>query len=330
MTAFSYGGPEPFGEVRKPRRSVEAARIAQLSPEGADHFLDGQDREVQALNRVALVGRVAEDRAKQLTALRRHDANLAKQLGWTPRSLTKRRTDPVSRPSIFLAAVLAAIAVASMAVGNAVLTGYVVESSSPLFANNRTHATLFSLLPAIAAVALQQYESCLSSAKVRHYLSHAVAVAGAIGLCIWLWCTAVTFRPSAGGALDLLASDETHPWAPIALVLSTITSEVCFGSIILKRISHLLSAETLEAVPNPEFIALTREKARLERQLACVAREQMHAEDYLSRAAAMREVTRLEALHELEKARELWLQAQTAALSFAIAMFLSSSPEEND
>jgi len=54
-----------------------------------------------------------------------------------------------------------------------------------------------------------------------------------------------------------------------------------------------------------------------------MASAQAEAQDYLTRAAAGRDLTRREAEHDINRARELWAQVQTAALAFAIAIFLS-------
>lgn len=318
-----------FGEILRPSFNISGARSAQLSPDGWDQFLAGQENELLTLNNAELASRIASDLVAQVAAFRRQYSDLNKHLSLTPRSLTAPSKEAASWAIITLAAVLIVIVLMGMVVGNVVLSSYVLASASPLFANSPIHAMLFATMPSFAAVALQQFEARLTSATVKWHLRNFIFAAGCAGFALYLACTAVTFAPSAGDALDLLTGGQAGQWAPVALVLSTIVAEICFGSTILQRISHLLSISTTASVPNPEFAAATREKLRLERQIARAKHEHMRAKDYLSRLAAAREVTRGEALQELAKARELWLQLQTAALAFAIAIFLST-PEETD
>jgi len=326
---FDDVSPDEFGTIFIPSRSARDARASLLGPDGGESYLIAQDRKFSLLNHVEAAGHAVSYATAEATRLERQLQRIERNLAWTPAMiLTPLQTPKLSRASLALALVFAAFGALGMIVSNVVLSEYVLRSANDLFANNVTGAVLFATLPCLGAVAAKAFEQRLVSADARRYFSMALFAVGMTSLAIWLPAAAMTFAPDVTGSLALLAHGRNDNLVNMVLVLTTIVCDVTLGASILSGVGHLLaSARNSKATANPNYRGYCAEKIRLEALIAKCVRRRAVAEDYLSRAAAGRELTRREAEHDLNRARELWTQAQTAALAFAIAVFLSVEEE---
>jgi hypothetical protein len=317
--------PLEFFEVRIPPRSECDARAALLGPDGGESHLIAQDRKFALLNHVETALQAASSAAATATRLERELHTVERKLVWTAATIMKPSPGAdLNRFHLALALLLSAAAAIGMIVSNVVLSEYVLRSASDLFANNRSGAILFATLPCLGAVALKVFEQRLVSPNARWFYGAAVFSVGMASLVVWLGAAAIVFAPDMAGSLAQLTQGPSDRLVGIVLLLTTVVCDVTLGATLLSGVAHQLSEKkNSEAIPNPDYAALFEEKLRLEGLIAQARRNRAEADDYLSRAAAGREVTRREAEHDLNRARELWTQAQTAALAFAIAIFLS-------
>jgi hypothetical protein len=322
--------PWDIREVHTPPRDEYGARAALLGPDGGESHIIASDRDFVLRNHVESATHAAAAATRQVAEIERELRSLERRLSWTTQTVL--RPSPRSQRSWFsllLAFLVFCAGALGMVVSNLVLSEYVLRSASDLFANNREGAVLFATLPCLGAVALKVFELRLISTNARWFYGTAVFAVGGASLAVWLVSAALVFAPETGASVALLTQGPSDRWIGVVLVLSTIISDVTLGATLLSGVGHLLSVKSnSEAVMNPHYTALLRRKRHLEESLRRHHRQRAAAEDYLSRAAAGRELTRLQAEHELERARELWTQVQSAALAFAIAVFLSV--EEDD
>jgi hypothetical protein len=320
-----------FPDIVVPPRNENGARAAVLGADGGESYVIAQDRKFAVLNHIEAAIQVTAAASTQIAALERAVRTLDRKVLWISPTVTKSTPRAhLSWLNLLLAVLLSGAGVLGMVVSNVVLSEYALRSaSSDLFSNNRPAAILFATLPCLGAVALKVFEARLVSANARWFYGAAVFTVGMVSLVVWLVASAILFSPETAASATLLIQPANDRWIGVVLVLSTIISDVTLGATLLSGVRHLLSVKSnSEAVANPHYAALLRRKRHLEESLRRLQRQRAAAEDYLSRAAAGRELTRLEAEHELERARELWTQVQSAALAFAIAVFLSA--EEDD
>lgn len=317
--------PPEFFEIQIPPRSEYDARAALLGPDGGESHLVAQDRKFALLNHIETALQAASCAAAAVAKLERELQSVERKLAWTtPTIMRPSQGAHLSRFNLALAFLLSAAGALGMIVSNVVLSEYVLRSASDLFANNPSGAVLFATLPCLGAVALKVFEGRLVSPNARWFYGAAVFAVGMASLVVWLGAAAIVFAPDMAGSLALLTQGPSDRLVGIVLLLTTVVCDVTLGATLLSGVAHQLSEkQNSEAIPNPDYAALFEEKLRLEGLIAHVQRRRAEADDYLSRAAAGREVTRREAEHDLNRARELWMQAQTAALAFAIAIFLS-------
>jgi hypothetical protein len=323
-TANDVNMPE-FLEVHIPPRNEYGACAALLGPDRGESHLIAQDRRFTLKNHVEAALQAASSAAAAAARLERELHTVERKLAWTAATITRPSPEAhLSWLNLALALLLSAAGAVGMIVSNVVLSQYALQSASDVFANNPTGAVLFATLPCLGAVTLKVFEQRLVSPNARWLYGAAVFAISMASLAVWLAAAAIVFAPNTAGSLALLSQGPSDRLIGIVLLVTTIVCDVTLGATLLSGVGHLLSErQNSEAIPNPSHAALLKEKLRLEGLIAQLQRRRAKAEDYLSRAAAGREVTRREAEHDLDRARELWTQAQTAALAFAIAMFLS-------
>ena len=317
-----------FGEIKRPPRRDSEVRAALLGPSNGESYLTSQDSGFSLLNRIEMAAHAASKAVADAAKLERERHALERKLAWTPATVMRPiRGAQLTRLNLVLVLLLSAAGALGMIVSNVVLTGYALQSSD-LFSNNRIGAALFATLPSFGAIAAKCFEQRLVSPDARWFYGVAVFALGMTSLVVWLVAAAITFAPDTGGSIALLTQGRNDGLVNIILLVTTIVCDVTLGASILSGVGHLLSTkQNSESLPNPSYGALLEEKLRLERAITECQRRHAEAQDYLSRAAAGRELTRQEALHDLGRARELWTQVQAAALAFATAIFLSNNED---
>lgn len=319
-----------FHDVIIPPRNEYDARAALLGPDGGESYIIAQDRRFAILNNTEAAIHAASAATELVAALERELRAVERKLSWTASTITRPSSKSyLSWVNLLVAVLLSAAGALGMLVSNLVLSEYALRSAADLFANNRTGAVLFATLPCLGAVALKVFEARLVNANARWLYNAMVFAIGMVSLLAWLVAAAILFSPETAGSAVLLTQGSSDRWIGIGLVLTTIVCDVTLGATLLGGVGHLLSIkQNSEIVPNPECGALLKQKRQLELSLARVQRRVAEAKDYLTRAAAGRELTRREAEHDLERARELWTQAQSAAQAFAIARFLANQEDK--
>jgi hypothetical protein len=116
----------------------------------------------------------------------------------------------------------------------------------------------------------------------------------------------------------------------IIVLVSTVLTELGIGYTILSGASGLLGPQhNTVSVPNPAFEALTARKDALKRELFEIRFLRVRAEGYLARIAALRNGVRFEALADLGRAEEIFMQSQTAGLAVGIAAFFKLPEDES-
>jgi hypothetical protein len=319
-----------FGEVLSPPHNEYDARQAVLGPDGGESHIRARDCQFIMLNRVEAAAHAAASAVSQAPRLERELRAVERKLSWTAPTVLRASTR-IRRSwfNLLLALLVFAFGALGMVVSNLVLSEYALRSSSGLFQANRVGAVLFATLPCLGAVALKVFELRLVSANARWLYGAVIFALGITSLGVWLAAAALIFAPETTASAALLSQGASDRWIGIILVLTTIVCDVTLGATLLSGVGHLLSErQNSEAIPNPNYAALVKRRRQLEDLVAQLNRKRAMAEDYLSRAAAGRELTRLEAEHEVERARELWMQVQYAALAFAIAIFLSAKEDK--
>jgi hypothetical protein len=327
---FSSGRSVVFGEIRRPRRRTYDARAGLLAPDGGEGYVRAQDAAYCAENNMESAAQFAALSASDISQLNRELSVVERKLAWTPPTITTPKQGvSLSGSTRAAAVVLCAAAATCMAVGNVVLSDYALNSSNDVMGNSRLTAFLVACMPAMGAIALKVWEQRLVSPDARWFYGLGVFAVGICSLVVWLVAAGLAFGPDTGGALSLVTSDGNSRLVGMVLVVTTVLCDMTLGCTLLSGVGYLLSASyACETIPNPTFEALMSEKSRLTQCIDEAQQRRIKAEDYLSRAAAGRELTRREAEADLNRARELWTQAQTAALAFAIAVFLSVEEED--
>jgi hypothetical protein len=317
-----------FRDIRLPPRSAADARAAVLSPEGCAGYLAGQDQRFLLLNSVETALAKASDATAEAARLGRAVDTVRRKLAWTAETIAgPRKAAKIGWRDFVLGLGLSAVGGTGMAVANLVLSNYVVASAaSDLFAGNPLHATLFATLPCLGAVALKVFEQQITGANARWLFGVIAFAVGILSLAVWLAASALAFAPDMAGGAAFLTEGRGANTVGMALLLSTVLCDIALGFTILSGIVALLSPGTSEVV-NPAHAALRHEKLRLERSIARCRRQHATAQDYLARAEAGRALTRHEAEHDLDRARELWVQAKGAVHASAAAHFLSSGSQ---
>jgi hypothetical protein len=213
-----------------------------------------------------------------------------------------------------------------MTVSTIVLAEYVLKSASDLFTGNVVGAGLFATMPSQAAVAIKLYEHRLVHPKMRWRYATVLFALGMISPGAWIGAAGLYFAPQTGGLATQLLADRSDYGAGPVLLGATVLCDLSFSYASLAGAAQLWAkSNSSGTAPNPEHRILLREKVRLERALTECRRQQHDAADYLSRAAAARDLTRAEAEADLARVREAWTQRQTAAQSAAITKLLSDS-----
>jgi predicted transcriptional regulator len=318
-----------FKDIRIPPRSAADARAAVLNPEGCAGYLAGQEHRFLLLNPVEAALAMASDAKAEAARLGRAVENVGRKLAWTPATIAgPRQPSKIGWRALALGLGLSGVGGTGMVVSNLVLSNYVLASAaSDLFAGNPLHATLFATLPCLGAVALKVFEQQILGANAR-WLFGAIAFAvGILSLAVWLAASAMAFAPDMAGVAGFLTEGRGGNAVGMALLLSTVLCDIALGFTILSGIAALLSPGTSEAIANPAHAALRQEQLRLERSIARCRRQHATAQDYLARAEAGRALTRHEAEHDLDRARELWVQAKGAVHASAAAHFLSTGSQ---
>lgn len=323
VSAFDFRGPIFF-----PQRKSSDACAACVGPDGGESLIATRIAEFTALNHEKAAFRAAGVAEAAVLKLERELHGVERKLAWTPVTVSRQLPDAyLNWTSVVLVTFLTSAAALGFFVSNFVLSQYVLRSSSDLFANDQIGATLFATLPWLCAVGLKLFEQRLAGPSSRWLYSTIVFTIGIVALLLWLVSVAILFSPDVA-ATNLLTEGSPNRWLGIVLVLSTVVCDITWGATILSGMGHLTAREKCsENVPNPEYAELRHWRARIERSVTKFQQKRAEAEDYLSRAAAGREVVRRQAEHDLERARELWIQFQNVGQAVAIGMFLSMKEE---
>jgi hypothetical protein len=302
-------------------------RRALIGPDGGESYLGAQAERFSLRNREGAAIRVASETESEAAKLKRELNRVERELEWTPAKITRRTQGALPNGvDLFKIVLLSGAAVVGMIVSNVVLSDYVLASASD-FITDRVSAVLFATLPCLGAVAITRFETRLSL-NARWLYNVAVFSLGMAALAIWTLTAALTYAPSPGGSLVLLSEGTGGRVVGIVLLLSTVLCDLMLGASLLSGVGDLLSAnEHSEATANPHHAALFAEKLRLEQAISECADKRRDAQDYLNRAAIGRDLTRREAEHDLNCARELFTQGQNAMQAVFIALFLSSGEE---
>lgn len=316
-----------WGVIHLPDSDERGARSAQVEPGGDAKYLEAQAHKFDARNSIHAASAAAVVERKRSGNLNRQLRRTKRRLARTRGTLTTAKLDRKARVRwyhVAAAIVLATIALLGATVSNVVLSEYVLKSASDLFANNPTGAGLFATLPFMGAVALKVFErGLISDASQRRYAA-IFFIIGILCLCVWIGAAAIAFAPEISASNAWLSSSGTNNTISIVLVMTTIICDVTLGFVILSGAEQLLSGRRIvTTLDNPRHAHLISEKGRLETALDESSRRQRDAEDYLVRAEAGRVATREQSEQDLARARELWIQVQTAALSFAIGQFVN-------
>lgn len=317
-----HGRSGRLGDIHIPARCESELRAALVGPDGGETYLAAQDRKFTLHNRVERAAQDAVANAEHVRNLERDVRAVERKLGWVSASFkVPRRTRALNWGALAPAFGLAAVGLIGMIVSTSILMEYVLKSASELFAGNAVGAALFATLPSsLGAVAFKVFEQRLLSARARWWYAAVIFGGGALSLGVWVAATAIHFAPNTGGIAAALVSERSDNGTGVILLLATVICDLSFGYTALAGVGYLLAARhESQAVPNPEYLALTREKRRLKRAIGACRRRQDAAEEYLSLAAAGRELTRNQAEADLACARELWAQEQKSA----VANFLS-------
>jgi hypothetical protein len=317
--AFDFRAPIIF-----PARMPWEARPACVCPDGGESLIPTRIAGFTALNHEKAAICAASIAEAALLKLERELHSIERKLAWT--AVTVGRPLPnahLNWTTFGLVIFLTGAAGLGFFVSNVVLSQYVLRSSSDLFSNDQIGAVLFATLPWLCAVGIKLFEQRIAGANARWLYSTVVFTIGVVALMLWLVSAAILFSPDVA-VTNLLSESPNNRWLGIALVLSTVICDITWGATILSGVGHLMAKKKCsETVPNPEYAELLSRRARIEKTIAKSQQRRAEAEDYLSRAAAGRELIRRQAEHDLERARELWSQFQSTAQAVAIAMFLS-------
>jgi hypothetical protein len=295
-----------------------------LNPEGSAAYLAGQDQRFLLLNPVeAAMAAAAEAKAEAATHQRALET-VERKSAWTPATIAgARRPSQIGWTDLALGLGLSVVGASGMIVSNVVLARYVLASAaSDLFAASPLHAALYAFMPCLCAVALKVFHQQICSETARWLFGVVAFAIGMASLGVWLVASAVAFAPDSSGAAALLIEGHGTNAVGMALLLSTVLSDITLSFTILSGIVRVF-APGQATVANPAHAALCSEKRHLERAISGCRRRHAAAQDYLGRADAGRALTRVEAEHDLDRARELWAQAKGAVHASAAAKFLT-------
>lgn len=317
-----------FGEVHIPPSCEREARASLLDSVPGQSYLVAQNLKFSLRTCVEAALKAVSNASAEATKLDHELHAITRKLAWTATTIV-RPSDKTELTwhNLALAVLLSAVGVLGMIVSIVVLSDYVLASASDLI-RDPISATLFASLPSLGAVALKSFEGRLGP-RARWLYNVSVFSLGIASLLIFVGAAALTFAPDTSGLAAILTRGPRSDGLPgILLLLTTLICDATLGASILSGVGHLLSAsQKSEEIPNPIHAVLFAEKLRLEELIAKCSRRRADAEDYISRAAAGRELTRHLAELDLCRARELFAQVQTAGQAFAMAVFFSGKEE---
>jgi hypothetical protein len=330
MTRHLDGDPIFFMEydIWIPDTNEKAVKGAVLRPGGDEQYIQSQLHRYEVKNRVKAAAAAATAETARLREFENEIAGVNRKLRWIGPSLAVKTVEAGARVRWFHVAgatMLALVALGAVVVSNVVLSTYVLSSSSDWFANNHLAATLYASMPFLGALAVKIFEQRLRSDQARQWYGRIFYAVGITSLCIWIAATAVAFAPEIKESTILLpASYEVTGALSTLIVATTIVCDVTFGFLVLSGAGQLLSVRrSMRTVSNPSHGSLLKRKARLEAKVEECRRNLCVVEDYLARAAAGRALTRELAEFDLNRVRELWVQAQSMAIASAIGCFLN-------